>query len=312
MKGKNEALLFAASTGISALVVAGYAWQNVLIGWVICGGIRWLVPAGKAILRKKEHALITVIGGIVLLTAAAVAAEEAFPQKSTFPFVSVGLLLLTLRSMVGVRENGRSVGRITGGVILVMLALILAFGVENVHWEELRVKEIGGREIVVSAAVGSLWWMGKEKSGGWKWFLASAFFAVGVSALTSGVLGSAYARETGAPMFRMVQTVEILGVLQRFEALAAVVMMLGAFSLMLFAGEKIRDSLPTVLPGVKKGYGIFGVLLIAFLLEWAFRSMGTEVQGRIGTIFWGLIPVFALWIVISGNLEKMLDNEKIE
>lgn len=295
--------LFAAAAGISILVTAGFGWLEVLLGWCIAGLIWWGIDAGN----RKRHNIIVYLWGTALLVGILLAAEKAFPQDSTFPFVSLGLLLLLYRCLIGDRDAGIMAANILGMALLAMLGSLLIFGAKNVTWTENIPGGFRWSRVWITMSIASVWWLEPDKQENTRWFILGGSMGVAISLVTRGILGKALTAYTDAPAYHAVQTVRIFGVLERLESLVAIAGLIGGFSMMVYVGNQIR----TAAEGITAGRGT-KVWLIAslggvFILECLYRMAGSEIKRGIGTIFWGITPVLALWVV---NKRKVRKNEK--
>lgn len=307
MNRHRDAGIFAASVAVTAIVTASYSWTVVLLGWIIGAVVMLLTQNRSGSTVEKGSACVILLGGILVLAAAALGAEDAFPEDSTFPFVSAGLFLLLWRAMCGERETGGVTANLLGMILLPVLAVVVIFGLKDVSWTEN--KQLGGSWMQVLAATAAVcpWWcfrQGKLKGRNWGWFLASASLSVGMCLLTRGILGSGLVEAEPFPLYRAVQSIRILGVLQRMEALLAATVLMGAFSVMLLTGEQVADALDVLLPKQKKKWKSGCALLAAFLIENGFRALQSGTAKEIQAVFWGLLLVLALWVVFSRKNEE--------
>lgn len=298
---------FAATVGISAVVTAGFGWLEVLLGWCIAGILRWLLPREKS----GQYNIICMWGvfllGIFLIGGIVVAAEKAFPEDGTFPFVSLGLLLLLYRSLIGEKDTGNMVSNVLGLMLLGLMGAVLLFGFSNVAWGELYPETFRWKRVWITAAIASPWWTEKGEQK-WGWFSVSALVCVGMSILCRGILGAALTEYSGLPLYQAVQTIRILGILQRFEALLAAAVLLGTFAMLTKVGSIIRNAAETIMPKVQNRKWAAVVILLAYLMEYLYLNLDQTWQEGISTVFWGMIPFFALGIVFSKKVEKRLDK----
>lgn len=308
---RRDAGIFAAVVAISAIVTAGYSWLPVLIGWCIGTIILALLPERKPMDTGKLSATVILLGGILVLAAVTLGAEDAFPEDSTFPFVSVALLLLLWRAMCGEKTTAAATANLLGMILLPMLAVVVLFGFRDVSWLENIPPKYPWTQVLVSVAVTSPWWCfrrGKLTKGSWLWYGAAGFLSVSMSLLTRGILGSSLSAYEAFPLYRAVQTIRVLGILQRMEALLAAVVLMGAFAVMLLTGDKVARALDVLLPERKRKWKCGVTLLIVFGLENGVRMIKSGVIDVAETVFWGLVPVLALWVVFSGKREKIAET----
>lgn len=304
---RNDTGIFGAAVAAAAIVTAGFPWQSVLAGWAVgalLAVLVWRIPRGH---HGKLPALVTLLGGIIILAAAALGAEDAFPEDSTFPFVSLVLMLLTLRAMVGERTTGAAVANIIGLFLLPLVTVTVLLGLRDVSWRENIPEGLQWTQVWVAAAGTAPWWCfrkGPMDRKGWLWFGGGAVLAVGMSLLTHGVLGAALCGYEPFPLYRAVQSIRGLGGVRRLEALLAAAVLMGAFGLMLLAAEKVAAALEELLPGTPMGWKGGASVAAAFCVEWAVRAMRDSVTVRFEAVFWGLIPVWALWVVFTEKIQK--------
>ena len=92
------------------------------------------------------------------------------------------------------------------------------------------------------------------------------------------------------------------------EALLAAVVLMGAFAVMLLTGDKVALALDVLLPEKKRKWKCGVTLLAVFALENGVRLIKSGVMDIAGTVFWGLAPILALWVVFSGKREKIAET----
>lgn len=307
MEIRKNAGIFAAVTGVSAIVTAGYSWLTVAVGWCVGTVVLVLLSLWKGEKSGKLPALVILLGGIVIVAAAAAGAEDAFPEDTTFPFISAVLLLILWRAMCGERETPASTANVLGLILLPILAVLVVFGLKDVRWTQTLPRQYDWSQAMIAAAVTSPWWAfhgGAFTKKTWLWYGASAAISLGLCLLTHGILGANLVEHEAFPLYRAVQTIRILGMLQRLEALLAAGVLLGAFAVMLLMAENMRGALDVLLPGGKIFWKSGAVLLLAFVLETAVRWTGFDETWFGLTLFWGLVFVLALWIVFFGKMKN--------
>ena len=267
------------------------------MGWGIgavlcwCASMPWKWRRTGA---RWQHVCI----GTLLIAGAAQAAEQAFPEDSTFPFISLCMAFLLWYGICGT-DTGRAAANGMGLLVLPLTALIVGFGGVSAQWSELRPDGFSIAHVGITALVSLLLIQGQ---GGkrWRWFTATAILAVGLSAITQGALGRALVQTEKAPLFRAVQTIRIFGKVQRIEAILAAGTLIGAFSAMLIGGELLKTGM-----GTKRPKWIFLVpIAVALGLESVYRCVENAVQSVMEAVFWGVMAGYALWIVILEKTAK--------
>ena len=297
MKVNRNAGNLGAAVGISAVLTAGYSWLEVLLGWCIGAILCW----GREIpwkWRKGRMPWIQLFVGTLLVAGAAQAAEQAFPEDSTFPFISLCMALLLWYGVTG-EDAGRSAANVMGLLVLPLMAVVVVFGGISAQWTELKPQSAQISHVGIAALVSLLMVRGRGRKQ-WSWFTCAAILGVGLSVVTQGALGRALVREEGAPLFRAVQTIRIFGKVQRIEAVLAAATLIGAFSAMLIGGELLRSGM-----GNNKNKWCYLLpIAIGIGLESIYRCVGEGVQSVMEAVFWGALAVYALWIVILEKNEK--------
>lgn len=308
---RNETGVFGAAVAIAAIVTAGFPWQNVLLGWSAGALVTLLLRRAPQGSGGKLPALVTLLGSVLVLAAAALGAEDAFPEDSTFPFVSLALMLLTLRAMIGERTTGTAVSNIIGLFLLLLVTVTVLLGIRDVDWAETIPQGLSWTQVWVAAAGTAPWWCFRKRPmerKSWLWFSASAALAVGMSLLTHGVLDTALCGYEPFPLYRAVQSIRGLGGVRRLEALLAAAVLMGAFGLMLLTAEKAAGALEELAPGIPMKWKSGVTLAAAFCVEWAVRAVKGDASVRAETVFWGLIPILALWVVFTEKMQKSVEN----
>lgn len=241
---------------------------------------------------------IRLLVGTLLVAGAAQAAEQAFPEDSTFPFISLCMVLLLWYGVIG-EDAGRSAANVMGLLVLPLMAVVVVFGGISAQWTELNPQSVQISHIGITALVSLIMVYGRGRKQ-WGWFACAAILGVGLSVVTQGALGWALVREEGAPLFRAVQTIRIFGKVQRIEAVLAAATLIGAFSAMLIGGELLRSGM-----GNNKNKWCYLLpIAIGVGLESIYRCVGEGVQSVMEAVFWGILAVYALWIVILEKNEK--------
>lgn len=224
----HSGIIYAATIGASAVATAGFSPLSVTLGWGL-GALAGLL-ANK--LPEQRSEIFRLPWALAVITFGAWLGENAFPQESTFPFVSLCLLLLVYYCLH--RDCAGEIGRILGKTLLGVVIFLLAAGWKDISWRWPELPRL--KEVLLCLLITVPWWRRMDL----KWYGISGLSAVGLSLMTTGILGSALASFVEAPFYRAVQAIHIAGVLQRFEALMSGAVLLGAFSLMLYGGHLIN------------------------------------------------------------------------
>ena len=305
MREHSGAGAFCVTTAAAAMVTAGFSWLPVLLGWTISSLILLIVSMGED-QRTRGPGIVTLAGSMIWMTGILIGAERAFPTDGTFPFVSISLLLLLWRAMSGNRVIFRSASNLLGLILFPVLAAVVLFGMQDVSWKEELPAGFSWQQVYITIAASSPWWSAFRSLRNRRdraWYIGSAAAGVGLSLLTHGILGDGLAAREPYPLYRAVQSVRVLGALQRMEALVAAVVLMGGFAMLLWLGE-ISSEILEQTPGRSKQWKSGLLLLTVFLLEWMTRSVSASALGWMKSLFWGLTPLFALWVVFMTKCEK--------
>lgn len=301
---KRGAGLFASSVGIAAIVTAGFEPLEVLVGWIGAAILRLAFSNIRGFGKTNGTACITIAAGIPITAGLVWAAEQAFPQESTFPFVSVCMLLLLYRTMIGEKENAVITGNVLGLCILPLVAVIELFGINHLDWTQMIPDGFSGMHVLIVMGAAAPWWAAGNKEKKWDWFLASGSTSLLMSILTAGILEKGLRACTEDTLYRAVQGIEIFGKLQRFEALLAAAILMGIFSAITLMGEKMKEAIEVLGDDKKKKRCCLWTLGAVFAAELIVRSIKQEKGYWITGIYWGLIVLYGLFTAFSDKVEK--------
>jgi hypothetical protein len=286
MEQRSDLGRFAGAVALSALVTAAYSWTSVALGWILGGAAAW------AVRKWPPNAALGVGSSLLVAVWCGMLSGQTGMDGSAF--IPTALLLLLWYGL------GR--GKIYGaanvlGLLMVPLTAALLFGLGDVRWEETLPELPQWRQVLVSAAVSLVCWgPGAGKNG---WQMGSGAVAVGLSLMTHGILGRALTAEITLPLYRAVETIRILGVVQRLEALVSAAVLMGLFALMLQAGAWGTENLRAMFPEIPENWRNGGWVFCTAIPVWSGQLGGTIAA------FWGLLAVFILWIVFFRKIRKI-------
>lgn len=296
--------LFCATVGLAAVVTAGFGWLEVMVGWGIGAVLRLGMPEGKNVNSRTKAIWILLSCGILLL-GLLIMAEKAFPQDSTFPFVSLGLLMLLYRTLIGEGDTGRMVSNVLGLILAGMFGAILLLGAANGHNGDLAIQEFQWKRVWITAVLSVPWWQEKEA---WGWYTLGGVYLAGMSVLCRMVLGAALTEYSGVPFYRAAQAIEVMGTPQHLEGIVAVGVLMGAYCMLCRIGETMRLYGDTIRKNISSRIWWGMIMLAVFVAEWGYRMLGMEERTRINTVFWGFTGILTLLVVILRKLKKVLDK----
>ena len=304
---KRGAGLLAASVGIAAVVTAGFEPLEVLAGWMAAAILRLLISGIEGIEKTKGRAFFTIAASVPIAAGLVWAAEKAFPQESTFPFVSVCVLMLLYRMMIGEKGNAVITGNVLGLCILPLIGVIELFGVDHLDWTQMIPEKISGMRILMVLSAAAPWWAVENRRKEWGWFAASGAASLIMSILTVGILGKGLRAHTDAPFYRAVQGIEIFGKLQRFEALLAAAILMGVFAAVILVGEVLREATEALRPGEYKKSWYFCIVASVFAMELIIKAVSVKKEMWLAGICAVLVLLYGLWLRLSekdGKSEK--------
>ncbi len=309
MQMKKGACLFASTLGLAAVVTAGFGWPEVLVGWAAAALLRWSLPRGPIRRGGRLSGGITAVGSVLIVCGALLAAEAAFPEEGTFPFVSLGMLYLFYRTVTGRAGAGVRAGNVLGLALCGLMGVLLVFGFTDIAWEETLPEGFSWKNSMVALALAGPWWCSREqRDHDWGWFIAGAGGAVALSLMVRGLLGMELTGQMPLPLFHAVETIKIMGSLQHFSALLAAAVLMGVYCLMAWTGEIMDSAVNALVPPGKKKLWAGAAAVIVFLLESGYGMLNSGVQEAVSTAFWGFVLLFALWVVIFGNFRNSENN----
>lgn len=296
--------IFCATVGLSAVVTAGFGWLEVLAGWAIGAVLRWITPEAEDTGGDTKAAMRLLCCGVLLLGVLMIA-EKAFPQDSTFPFVSMGLLFLLYRTLIGEKETGRMVSNLLGLILTGMFGGILLLEVPRGHIGELAIQEFRWEQVWITAVISVPWWWERQA---WGWYALSGMYSVGISVFGRMILGSALTEYSSMPFYRAAQAIEVMGTTQHMEGVVAVGVLMGAYSMLCQIGVPMSRSGDILRKKFSSRIWWGVIMLVVLMMEWGYRMLEIEERTRMTTVFWGSVGIIALLVVILRKMKKVLDK----
>lgn len=122
------------------------------------------------------------------------------------------------------------------------------------------------------------------------WALGIGLFGGIVAFVTGACLSPQVAGNTGSAFFHMAQSVRILGVAERFEAVISAVMTMGWFCLLSLLFALAGKMTETVFPG-KGRLGVWlSAALAGFFMIW-IGKIPALILAALAFFFWGMLPL---------------------
>lgn len=230
--------------------LCGMNWLWVLLSAVMgCAMLFWMQkimpPVGAAAQIKlrwsKAGKIINSFAYlwlVVMMSWTAGLSDHAFPVALGFP--ELGWVLLCLTAW-GIHKGAEACARCCGVLCLLLIglySLVLLSAISDIQWEFMLPKGTP-KQIVwclgLSLLPAAVWFLPKgKKEERVPWAMLVLFPAsAGVcAAVTAGVLSQELAAEEMVPFYNLVQSVSVLGVVERMESLLSAAMIMGVFSLL--------------------------------------------------------------------------------
>lgn len=290
--GQRDCLRFGAAAAPMALACGGrgmlWAVPAMALAALADWAVRRRLPEGKSLAACLPRWLL--IAELLFLIVAAAAAAAMTPlcwPEGSWPLFPLTLLVLAgAAARQGTGAAGRCAVPAAWGCIL-FLGLVVAAALPEAKpaagaWPE-------GLPVLTVALLGVCgWFLPSEREKPGRLWLGLAVFTLPLLAL-------------GKDLRTAVRSIELFGVLQRFEALVSCALTASLFltlTMLAAAGGEILRAI-----GVKKITGE-AVLLPAAALMFRVSGVPAWVFSVGAAIFWGLLPILAQGIGGGGKDEK--------
>ncbi len=216
------------------------SWEWTLVTGVLCVGVSLLtLRFGSAdygtLLRLVQLVTLSVTTGIFSREISACWGEESG---------SMPLVLLTLAAL-SAGKSSQSAGRVcccVAWIAAVLYALVLVVGVKNVQWSRLGATGYYNGMLIVAYLLPAVWLMLPAERSGSRCILGMVMFGLIISVLCFGTLSARGVVDVQLPIYQYSKSLTMLGIAERFEAVASVTLTLGLFctlSLLLSAAENM-------------------------------------------------------------------------
>jgi len=287
----------AAFSAPAAQFLGSTPWHWTLFLGLAAAGIWLCVEAGTVYGRRdwKPVAVLQILFLAFAVSAAAGWSGDCWPTARQGWAIPVVLLVLSACAAERGCRTGARCGAVVFWCLVLLFAVLVAFAVPEVEWQNLRPENRGdsgtAAAIMLLPAAAALLPRRKGRSP-WLWGLGLAVAGAGVSLLTAGVLSQAVAVHTQGAFFEMIRGISILGVAERFEAVVAAAMTLGWFcllSLLLTGAGHLGETLH---PGWGRPTVWLTTLAAALGLPWA-RGVSPWLSALGALVLWCLLPLLA-------------------
>ena len=319
-----RAWLLGALSAPAAMALAGLGWTWVLLGGALAA---LLLLAMERLLRRTcgfPEAFTLAFGrtggaiaaGLELLWLLAAAAGTAAAVRIAFetdpgPAAPAVLLLLTA---LACGKGGRRAAAASGVLTLVLTLLYSIMVLTSLrHLRPDWCKPWGsavdaGMSLCVGLSPACVLFASQPESercgGGWGCAALAALAPAILALITAGCLSPELARVSKLPLYTLTKSLSVLSVMERFEPLLSVSLMLGLFLLLTAIICAAGDLMPLIGGAKQADHGTAAFCLLAFA-----GSLGADrvpvVCWAIGAAtFWGILPVLTLVIVDIKKIKK--------
>ena len=280
----------------AAMALAGLCWTWVLLGGTLAACV--LLAMGR-LLRRTGCGL---------------------PAAFTLAFgraggtIAAGLELLWLLAALACGKGGRRAAAASGVLTLVLTLLYSIIVLTSLrHLRPDWCKPWGsavdaGMSLCVGLSPACVLFASQPESercgGGWGCAALAALAPAILALITAGCLSPELARVSKLPLYTLTKSLSVLSVMERFEPLLSVSLMLGLFLLLTAIICAAGDLMPLIGGAKQADHGTAAFCLLAFA-----GSLGADrvpvVCWAIGAAtFWGILPVLTLVIVDIKKIKK--------
>lgn len=305
----------------AAMALAGLGWTWVLLGGALAAFL--LLAMCRAACGFPEAFTLafgrtggTVIGVLTLLWLLAAAAGTASAVRIAFetdpgPAAPAVLLLLAVLACGKGSRRAAAVGGILSLVLALLYSIIVLTSLRHLQPDWCRPwgsAADAGLSVCICLSPACVLFAAQPERGsrraGWGCAALAALAPAVLALITAGCLSPELAGASELPIYTLTKSLSVLSVMERFEPLLSVSLMLGLF-LLLQGIVCAAGNLTQLIGGAKQAdHGTAAFCLLAFA-----GSLGADrvpvVCWAIGAAtFWGILPVLTLVIVGIKKIKK--------
>lgn len=219
----------------------------------------------------------------------------------------VGLLLLLLAAYAagkGVSTVLR-VSSVSFFFLTALFAVLYAFALPQLRAEWLRPVTRADWTLLPWALVPlTAVWLAQGRTKPLGWCIGGGLLAVLAALITAGSLSPQVAGGLAFPFYGAAKSVSILGAMERLEPLVSAALTAGGFSLLGLLCAVNQELWRVLAPGGPRwpaplNFAAGGTCL------WLSAAIPAAVTAIGSTIFWGIVPIWLLWIENQKNLRKI-------
>lgn len=288
------AWIFVAMTAPLAQIASAGGWLQAAIlgagGWIFC-----LLALGRRHPRPKWICIVQWIWVTLTLMFLLRETANAWPMGKGYPYIPITLALLAAWSA----QKGAAAAAGAAGTIYYIVGigflLVLAAGLGQVSWERewAAPKAINDNLLLIFLLPCAAAAIPRERET--KRALPGCFaFAVVSAIVVQGILSVNGLQ--GVPFYEMSRGLELLGVWERFEALACALLTVGWTALLTFLATAAGSLVEQV---AYNGYrwGVWGTVIVSVSGMLCNMRTNVAILGIYGLICWGLLPILAQAVV---------------
>lgn len=289
------AWVMAAIFAPAALLAARGSWLGVLCAAVVCALLCCAVhvSAGDAPRIGRVFAAVQLLFLIAISSAFSDLAPLCWQDGVQSRAVPIILLLLAGTAVWFGAEKASRACAVTFWLVAILFAVVLAAGVKNIKVEHLTQISLRADPalifvLLLPAAAAAL----PKRGIGMKKIvlLVCALFPAAVAALSAGMLSDGVAAALENPFYVYAKSVNLLGIAQRFEAVASV-----ALTMSFFCAQCLLASLAGVYAeALHDGWGRWGVAAYVGCSACVYLlpvSLPSAVGGIGAVVFWVALPI---------------------
>lgn len=272
-----------------AQTASGESWVTVLLTATIClgAGLMLWKFAGDALPEGAVYNFIQWLWIAVVLGQMSHWVMACWKDYKSYEAIPLTLLVLATWAAGKGEKVSERVGSVLFWVLLIMFAAIGVSAVKDIQISNLKPElSVPEGTLLVALLLPCINVFQKGKNGSaWNQGILWVY-AVGISAITVGVLSSKVASRVQSPIYELSRSLSLLGIAERFESLVAAAMTLGYFVLNVY----LLRTAGTMAEVIKQGCYRKGVVACGILAGLALIS-GIKVDAILlaagcGLLWW--------------------------
>ena len=310
----------------AAMALAGLGWTWVLLG----GALAALLLTAMARLSRRTacgipetfslafgHTGGTIAAILELLWLLAAASGTASAVRTAFetdpgPAAPAVLLLLAALACGKGSRRAAAVGGILSLVLAILYSIIVLTSLRHLQPDWCKpwgsAADAGLSACVCLSPACILFAVQPERGSrraGWGCVALAAIAPAALALITAGCLSPELAGASRLPLYTLTKSLSVLSVMERFEPLLSVSLMLGLF-LLLTGIVCAAGNLTALIGGAKQAdHGTAAFCLLAFAGSLGADRVPAVVWAGGAATFWGILPVLTLVIVDIKKIKKL-------